>query len=492
MQAEAAGFWQSLMGYVLLDVIRRASFVLLLPVYLSRLEPDALGALVLYNLFATVLAVIANLRLDASVRTLFFDLRGDREAEDRFLAGVFSLSFALIVAASLVMALLGPVLYRSVTAAASFQFYPFGVIAMATAFCHTALAPLFVFLRNRRDLKTFMRYSLFLIVGNVGLQLICLISLELGLIGALTGAMLPPAILLTWVVARRAPRLLRMPRWSEVSPAVRFSLPLVGFSMLFFLESRLDRLFVERYLGLSNLGVYGVLAALLGLTSMALNALDAAIRPWLYTALADSYGHAKARVATFYTFYVGCGLLTVSLIVLAGSSLSILTDDPAYLSVREWIPLGASALVPLLFTRYWGLLYLSKKKTTRLTSWTLARTVATFVLLSLLVPQFGIPGALIALLVSQLLNAVVFRVELHRFGIPLGSDASAMIQALAFLIILWGTWTVAPAESYLRFGIAQCLLFLVVIAVFHHRTPRAIHQHLSEPKAQITAGGVAS
>ncbi|MEL6949811.1 MAG: oligosaccharide flippase family protein [Pseudomonadota bacterium] len=491
MRAKAAGFWQSLIGYLLLDAIRRASFVLLLPVYLSTLEPDALGALVLYNVFAAVLSVIANLRLDASVRTLYFDLRGDREAEDHFLSGVFSLSFGLIITASLLMALLGPVIYRSVAAGASFQFYPFGIIAMATAFCHTALAPLFVFLRNRRDLKTFVCYSVFLIIGNVGLQLLCLVWLDLGLVGALTGALLPPAILLTWILVRRAPKLIRVPRWSEVSPAIRFSLPLVAFSILFLLEARLDRLFIERHLGLSSLGIYGVLAALLGLASMALNALDAAIRPWLYTALADPHGEEKARVATFYTFYVGCGLLTVSLIVMAGSSLSLLTDDPAYLSVRQWIPLGATALVPLLFTRYWGLLYLSKKKTARLTSWTLARTIATFVLLSLLVPRFGIPGALIALLVSQLLNAVVFRIELHRFGITLRSDAITMTQALTFLLILWGTWSIVPAENFLRFGILQFLLFLAVIAVFHYRTPRTLHQQLSEPEPEMTAGGVA-
>ncbi|MEO0345812.1 MAG: hypothetical protein AAF229_06095 [Pseudomonadota bacterium] len=471
MPARPAGFWQLLLGYTVLDALRRASFVVLLPLYLATLQPDAIGAFVLYNVAAALLATAANLRLDAAMRTLYFDFGDDAGSQERYLAIVFSTSLLLILATTALMLAIGPRVYQSLAVNAQLEFFPYGFIAVATAFANTALAPYFAFLRNRRALSEFAVFSVFLIVANIAAQSWFLLGLGWGLEGALAGALLPPLLLLLWLLASRPRQLLIWPSGSAVTSSLRFSVPLVAFSLLFLLESRLDRFFVERFLGLESLGAYGVLAALLGLTPMLLHGLDASIRPWLYRALGSGAADAAHSIDGFGRLYIGCGLTTLSLIVCAGSMLGLITDDARYLAVRDWVPVGVSALVPLLFTRYWALLYLYNKKTLRLSGWTLVRTVLMCLLLYLLVPRFGVEGALAALFFSQLLNAIVFAYELSRVAGHAVNRAALIAPPAVFLGILWCSKWLIPDDAYLLFCVSQVVLFLATMAVVHRHAP---------------------
>lgn len=491
MSGAAGDFWQSLLTYAGLDALRRASFVVLLPVYLTYLTPEALGALVLYNLMAALVAIVANGRLDAAMRRLYFDYDTPAD-QDGYLSQLFSGSLILIAASIVAMCVLGPVLYSAVFPNEAIRFYPLGVIALATACANAALSPLFAFLRNRRALREFSGYSLFLIAANLVLQVILIAALGWGLRGALVGALLPPVTLLVLLFVTRHRRLLRWPDWSALAPSIRFSLPLIAFAWLYLLESRLDRIALAQYFDLETVGAYGLLAALLGVCGMLLHALDASIRPWLYTALGQSEQHANNAVRVFGAIYVATGLLVLALVALVGSALELLTSNDTYLQVRAWLPLGVTALVPMLFTRFWGLLYLYAGRTVRLTLWTLCRTIVTIGLLIALTPRYGVPGVLIALLVSQCANALIFRAELTRLAsVPVG-DARPLIQAAGFVAVIWSTWPFFDAANPMLWGGAQCLLAATLLVLSNRTAITQLRAIVDAQASEPTADGVAS
>lgn len=484
MAPAGAGFWQSLATYAALDLLRRASFVVLLPLYLAWLPPEALGALVLYTVMAALLAIVANLRVDAAMRRFYFDFDGDRAAQDGYLAGLFSASLLFVIVSLAALALIGPWLYSALFADAQLAFYPLGLVALVTACINTALAPYFVFLRNRRALGAYSACSGFLVVGNLALQVVLITQFELGVAGALFGGLLPPAALLMYLLVTRPRHFLRWPDWRALAPSIRFSVPLVAFSLIYLLESRLDRFVIERFFDLEMVGVYGLLAALLGLSSIAMNALDASIRPWLYEALGQD--DAQQAVRAFAAIYVGAGVLTLSVITLVGSAIGLLPADPRYLAVRDWMALGVTAFVPLLFTRFWGLVYLYRKQTIRLTFWTLARTILTLALLLILTPRFGVPGVLVALLVSQLANAVIFRVELARFGVTGVTSIEPWLQAASFVLVIWASRLALPDDAPVTFGVVQFAVMTVILFLMHRRTPARLQQVLRAPAPTIT------
>ncbi|MEO1118743.1 MAG: hypothetical protein AAFX75_12770 [Pseudomonadota bacterium] len=491
MSGAAGGFWQSLLTYAGLDALRRASFVVLLPVYLVYLAPDALGALVLYNLMAALVAIVANGRLDAAMRRLYFDYDTAAEQE-QYLSLLFSGSLALIVASLGVMCLLGPSLYSTVFPNDAIRFFPLGIIALATACANAALLPLFAFLRNRRALREYSGYSLFLIIANLALQVVLIVLFGWGLRGALVGALLPPITLLVVLFTTRRRRLLRRPDWSALAPSIRFSLPLIAFAWLYLFESRLDRIALAQYFDLNTVGGYGLLAALLGVCGMLLNALDASIRPWLYTALGQAEQQARHAVRVFGGLYIATGLLVLALVALVGSTLGLLTRDDTYLQVRAWLPLGVTALVPMLFTRFWGLLYLYAGRTVRLTLWTLCRTIVTIGLLIALTPRYGVPGVLIALLVSQCANALIFRVELARLSMVPSGDSGPVIQAAAFVAVIWSAWLIIDSAYPVLWGGVQCLSVGILLALSNRTAVKQLRAIVDAHAPAAKPNGVAS
>ena len=151
-----------------------------------------------------------------------------------------------------------------------------------------------------------------------------------------------------------------------------------------------------------------------------------------------------------------------------------------------------TALVPMLFTRFWGLLYLYAGRTVRLTLWTLCRTIVTIGLLIALTPRYGVPGVLIALLVSQCANALIFRAELTRLAsVPVG-DARPLIQAAGFVAVIWSTWPFFDAANPMLWGGAQCLLAATLLVLSNRTAITQLRAIVDAQASEPTADGVAS
>ncbi|MGI9270617.1 MAG: hypothetical protein ACR2QT_02485, partial [Woeseiaceae bacterium] len=72
-----SGIVQPFVTYTLLGLAQRGAWLIMLPVYFLVLQPDEFALLVLILFTANVLAIAANLRLDAAMRTFYFDFDSD-------------------------------------------------------------------------------------------------------------------------------------------------------------------------------------------------------------------------------------------------------------------------------------------------------------------------------------------------------------------------------------------------------------------------------
>ena len=459
--------FRSLAWFSGLAVIGRSTALLLLPVYLNYLTPEMLGTLLLLNVAAALLAVFANLQIHTAMRTFYYDFDNDQRAEEEYLGKLFTTSLGLILVFFAFMLATGPWIYGHVFQHDDLGFFPLGLLALIAVCANVALSPLLIFMRNRHALKEYAAYQLFLIFGTLVGQSVLIIAFDLGVAGALWGNLLPPVLLCGYAALTR-PGLLRLgfdPR--DLKSSLTFSLPLIGFSFLYLLEARLDRFFIERFFDMSVVGVYGLLAAILGLATTVMNVLDMGLRPSLYTALRS---RQYPMVAVCQSFYIAAGLLALSALVLLGSSIELVTSALQFLEVRQWITLGVSALVPLVFTRYWALLYVYAKQSARLTGWTFFRTGMMAVLLAVLVPRYEIAGALTAILISQLVNAIIFRAELGRVIDIITPVGNSVLQSVIVVGIIWVSRSFVPEGSFLLFGMLQFSLVTVALLLLNRGT----------------------
>lgn len=455
-------FIKPLLWFTALAFLQKSSFLILLPLYLNVLEPASLGALGLITVTAGILAVVANLGLDAAMRTFYFDYADDEARLQRYLAQLFSASLFLIAAFFVILLLIGPPLFDRLFDHDELVFYPYGVLAFAAVCINLALSPYLIYLRNRQLLTEFAVLQLIAIIGNVGAQLVFVGLLGWGVAGALSGSLLAAILTLGYVLVTQ-PRLISARLDPHVlKPSLRFSLPLVAFSFLYLLESRLDRYFIEQYFSMDVVGAYVVLITLLGALGFFLNTLDNAIRPLLFTNLQQATA-AKNDLEDLQRLYVLLSLLVLSVVVLLGSSLGLVAAEPLYLGIRDWFPLGATALLPMIYARYCAMHYVFHKRSAALTFWALARTLLMLALLWALVPTFGIGGALLSLLISQMVNAVTLHIQLHRFEGAGISPTSSAVQCGIFAACLWLPTLFLPDNAYGVYGMTQLIFATCVL-----------------------------
>ncbi|NIP55834.1 MAG: oligosaccharide flippase family protein, partial [Phycisphaerae bacterium] len=252
------------------------------------------------------------------------------------------------------------------------------------------MAPYLVYLRNSCNLSKYACLQLAVNLGNACLQLVFIVVLGLGLIGALAGAMIPALLLLIYILAHELSFKFKAPDWKVLKPSLRYAAPLLIFSIFYTLEERLDRLVMEHFLSLDILGPYGVLVAVLGIFPIFLNTLDNAVRPHLFTYLSRNSYKVTGQLQSYSVIYISSSLVALSSILLIGTNLSIFSNEQRYLDIFSWFAFGVLAITPLIVTRYYALFYDYYKRSRELVFWMICRAAITFLLLFTLVPKYGI------------------------------------------------------------------------------------------------------
>jgi len=456
-------FWFSVLGF-----LQRGIYLLLLPLYLNYLSPEEIGVFFLVTLAAAIAGVFATLKLDAAMRTFYFDFEDNESRLLHYLTQVFSASLLLAGGFYSIALLLGPAVFSLVFKHSEISYFPFGAIALATVCVQSCLTIYFVYLKNQLRIRQFAGYQLFLILGTMSLQFVLIAGFGLGLIGALIGALVPASMVLLTLLARNPSIVTRRFDMELLRPSLAYSLPLILFGFLFMVEARLDRLAIERYYDLVFVGKYAVFSGILGSMVIFANALDAAIRPFLFRSLGRDGNAATGEVRSYVQLYIAANILGLSMVVFLGSNLAWITDNPSYLSVRSYFVLGATAMLPMMFTRLFSLFYVFYKKSGFLTVWMAVRTLLTALLLSQLVPRYGIEGALLSILISQLANALVFGCELTRHRLRSLPISGVVVQALAFLACIWLTREFFFDQDFALFGVTQ-LIFVFAFVVLLNR-----------------------
>lgn len=462
MSAPRASPLTALTCFTALTVVQSAMGLVLLPLYVHALTPADYGVLALVNVVAALFAAVANLKLDAAMRTHYFDHQHDAAALGRYLQQTFSAALAATAICYAAVLALGTPVFRLVFAHAEVEFFPAGALAVSTAAINGCLAVYFAYLRNRVELAELVKWQLALVVGTIACQLVLVLSFELGLRGVLWGSLLPAACVLAAVCASRRGLLGARFDWRALAPSLKYSLPFVALTVCFVLASRLDRLALERAADLAVVGAYALMMSVLTLHAIVLGALDNAIRPPLFARLKSAADRASDVVA-YQELYSLVGLIALSVAVFIGSNLGLVVDDAGYLALREWLPYGATACVPVILGRYYALLHEFHKRSLELTASVAGRLIALLVLLAVLVPPFGVYGALAAMGAADVLATALLRALAVRGLAVRASLRGVSLQVGVFLAGVWGSFLLVGERSPALAGTLQLVVVAAVL-----------------------------
>ena len=388
--------------------------LLLVPLYTRMLPPAEYGAVDLLNTMSVTLAVFAILGGDSALALYYYEAK---TPEDRIATA--STGFALRAVLALgVMAL-------AIAAAPAIN----DALFHGTRYANLLLVVLLAFpfqvllgfcldyLRLRLEPIRYMVLNVGSVLLSTGLGITLVVVLDMGakgLVLATTSATVITAFAALWMVRSGLGRVFSREMSRNL---LKFGLPLVPASFATWLITYSDRYFISHFLSLSQIGVYAVGLKIASVMALATSSFQLAWGPFAFSIKDEP--DARQTYARILTYYVAVAMGLALVLGSFGAEILYVLAARSYSSAGPVISL--LVLVPVLIGAYYifsvGVNLMAK---TALISFTTGLAALVSVSLNaLLIPRFGIMGAGLSAVASNIVSAMALLVLAQRiYPIP--------------------------------------------------------------------------
>lgn len=378
--------------YLGASVLGKLASVVLIPLYTSRLTPAQYGSYGLALTLYSLLPPIVTLSLSSAMARFFFDYT-DPERRDRAMgtlaASVIFLSLAAAVVGELVLDAAPPFhigdLDRSMLRLVIWTCACVGISELPA-----------IYFRARERAGVYSAILLTNMAITCATTAYLMLARNAGLMGMLTGILTGQATIAVFSIVFTF-RVLRPQRDPElVRSAMRYSVPLIPHVLGNSLMVGIDRWALELYGFRDGLGLYTLATQLTLPISVATQAWNEASSPNFLARWRDG-GDPAARAALprIVAGFLACGGGALLAIILGFPILRFFVGarfQPAFHLV-PWI--GGTLIIGSLFSAFINVLFL-RKQTKTIPVLTLSSVLVNAGLNVVLVPRFGVPGAIAA------------------------------------------------------------------------------------------------
>lgn len=418
--------------YSLVGILPSIVGFLLLPLFLTVIPAEQYGIYVLINSFSTILGVIMGLKLESAYRVFFFE-QNDKK---KYLGILFTSILISSTLISLLTILFGDLLFKKVFGA-DVKFFPYGLLAVINIFIGSINILYAIDCQNREKRKAYVWYALVASFLSISIQYLGIIVFKHGILSFFVAALITGVVQLGYILSTGKFTIIKIER-SIINESLRYSLPLIPFLFLLTAEQQIDRFFLKKYHSLELLGIYALLLTASGFFSVLINSLDNALRPRLFQSL--KMNDPVYNVKQYQKIYVSIALVAVAGVVLLSYVLPHWIGNLKFLPLLKSIPLFAISLIPLVYVRYYAVLFSYKKDSKNLIIIGLIKLIFLILVFRALVPAYGIDGVLLSLFIANLLNALLFFMLVkykHKLVVPLTTDLAVSTGITALLFIFW-------------------------------------------------------
>ncbi len=413
------------------DILTRGAALLLLPIYTRSLSPADYGIVGVTEMLKQVLNMLLSLGAAGAVIRFHATITDEPERR-RTLSMLWLLLFLVSGLGSLALLTFGRPLLEALFAQVDVDRYIRPAVIIAFLNSAFLVIPQSLF-RAREQAGLYVAFSLG-IFSSTNLAIIWQVVLHDGgaegyLKGQLIGSGLMALIAALWLVRQVDLR----PAWHAARPLLIYGLPLVPHFVAHWALGLSDRLILERFVSLSDLGVY-TLAYQIGMVAQLLvQSVSNALLPMFGRAAIDSSEWDRLpRIATYVVFVDALAVLALAL---AAPTLIRMATPPAYHAA------GHLAVPILLGYLAFGLYSLPTNN--------LAQTAGRTGLLPFLT-----------------LGAASVNIGLNLWLVPhFGIWAAAITSAIGYIVLLLLVWLVSQRARTLPYEYARIGKILLATAI---------------------------
>lgn len=417
--------------YTIGNILPQAVGFIILPLYTRFLSPSDYGIVSSLQVLSAIITIFLTLAIDRSVFRLYFDHKTDVLRKDY----LGTITIALLFISTAVILLL--FIFRGVVGQIykSIPFFPYYYYSILAAFFAVfQIIPKIYFQLNEQAGK-FVLISFAQFTFNTCFTLWFVIAELKGAEGMLKGELLANIMIMPVAVFVSYKAINFRFNYQILKESLHFSLPLIPGLISAFVLNLSDRIFIERYFTLADVGIYSLGYKIAGLISVLASSFLLAYGPVFYRyASSENQPLAKEKLLIYNNAYIIITMLIGFFIALFSKEAIFLLLDPKYWESYKIIPIIALSYIIIQVTALFNMMIYQSKR-------------------SISLMKVGFVGAGISILLNFIL-------------VPLfGAYGAAFATLLSFLIVFFMSWKYAIKSYYIPLEWRRFLILLLTLTV---------------------------
>ncbi len=404
--------------YSIGDVLIKSSGFFLIPIFTRILTPYDYGVVGYLQVFSQVLIVLLGFGFHGAQTRYYYEHRDEKETVGKFMFTINSTTIVAFLVLILPLLLVGSLRGWTI-GSENIPFYPYVTVTLLAVLLSVLNNNVTSSLRMKQNFlgATLVHVLTFLLTTSATIFLV--VYLKQGALGRIAGNALGLAIIFLpcyiFLYARHF-----KPQFSKeaLKYAVGFGFPIVIHLLMGTIHNSIDRLMLEHYLPISELGIYTLGVSVATVLQMFITAFNQAYQPSYYE-LMELGGESKGVhiVKTFKFWLIMLTLATCIGIVIGGPFLTIFAGEQ-FQDVSLIFPYLLLSVYAGSFYYFFSSPIFFYKKTHLLPLITGSSAVINIVMNLLLIPRYGINGAAIATSVSHIwISAISYLVGNRLFRV---------------------------------------------------------------------------
>lgn len=440
--------------YTLGEMIPRVLSFLLLPVLTKYLTTSDYGISSYITTVVTFLFVLTTLSVNTYALRTYYKLKSEDEKK-KLLGNLFLFLTAWGLVMLTLEALLFPVLLKAFSV--QVPFYPYFLLGLIINFFDVVSIIPLVSYRVNEDAKGFVALS----VGRTVLQYIFVLLLvaifKMGLFGSLMGRLLgcvPFAIIYVLIIKRKGIFSLNK---EQIKHALLFSLPLLPGALSYLVISMFDRIILERYVSLNELGLYSVASTL----ALTLNIIIQGIYRSFEQKIFREHNNEGYVILTdkLYKIYIAALCIPGFCMILFAKEVLLFFTSPQYYSAQQYVPYLVVAVIVSGINTFFSTLLIADNRRKVVSYSSFVAAVVSFIGNLLLIKYFGVIGACVASILSFLVVYIFYYYKVSLLN-------KYLVQQISFAVIFLAIQYVLPSAIPL-IGEIVIKLFILLLFIFY-------------------------
>lgn len=297
--------------YALGDIIPRILSLIAFPVLTHYLTPSDYGILNYVNALSTFLMVVSFLCTNTYYLVHFYRCE-DEIAQKKLLGNLSSFVVCYNLILVLLLFLFGNYIFKLLDS--NISFFPYIMIGVLTNFFN-------IFSILPAALYRLLEKPLFLTILNVSrgiitlaLNLILVVCFNYSALGVLYSLLILSIVYAVVFFVITQKHIIWNFNWKQIKEILIFSLPLVPGSLAYYITTISDRILIDKYLNLSDLGIYGTASTLALILNIFSFGAYKAFEPFIFKSWGnENFSHVFEKIRNNFVYVLLFGSLGLSL-----------------------------------------------------------------------------------------------------------------------------------------------------------------------------------